>query len=387
MKKLINCILICMLTLACFSTFAACGKGPAADLNITLCDFEQWGPDFQLCRISNNFGRVSLNTDKAFVKTGSQSARLDPLGAGWMYFPTQSDLFDYDYSDFSYVESVRIEIFNAQKENKTMRGGFVSKIYDVSTIGRICESSYTLKPGWNTVNFLVDAATISIAGDIESVQGVYFMFDDTGTLYISDTTPRYYIDTVRIIKKDSPHNATALTLEFSENEVMDFERFYQEYFLINDYGITLEVVKAADYGIDATSGSKVLHLNIPGKNSGAWYKYVKIPASFIAAGALGKLTDEQYENGYFCFDTYNKHTEAYNVVATFFAGTATQMGIQFGDSQIGAPQPGRWTTHSIKLTDLPADWRENPGMIAFDIKDGATVDRELFFDNLRVEIR
>ena len=63
------------------------------------------------------------------------------------------------------------------------------------------------------------------------------------------------------------------------------------------------------------------------------------------------------------------------------------MGIQFGDSQIGAPQPGRWTTHSIKLTDLPADWRENPGMIAFDIKDGATVDRELFFDNLRVEIR
>ncbi len=144
-----------MLTLACFSTFAACGKGPAADLNITLCDFEQWGPDFQLCRISNNFGRVSLNTDKAFVKTGSQSARLDPLGAGWMYFPTQSDLFDYDYSDFSYVESVRIEIFNAQKENKTMRGGFVSKIYDVSTIGRICESSYTLKPGWNTVNYKI----------------------------------------------------------------------------------------------------------------------------------------------------------------------------------------------------------------------------------------
>lgn len=54
------------------------------------------------------------------------------------------------------------------------------------------------------------------------------------------------------------------------------------------------------------------------------------------------------------------------------------------------PKPGQWTTFRIKLTDIVSGgadgWKENMGMFVFSIKDDSDIDRELFFDNFRVEM-
>ena len=101
MKK-IKSILLCLLALTVsIGCFSGCqdGDSTAGDGDITMLDFEQWGPDFQLCRISLGFGKVSVNTDANYVKEGKQSCKIEPKG--WdavtadltMYFPT---VFYYD---------------------------------------------------------------------------------------------------------------------------------------------------------------------------------------------------------------------------------------------------------------------------------------------------
>ena len=221
-----------------------------------------------------------------------------------------------------------------------------------------------------------------IIADLTDIQGVYFTFDPVNVGSITEDTPRFYLDNVRLINRDTPHS-TETNLEFGENEIIDFERFYHKYFLINDFGVDMGIVNAADYGISASSGSKVLRLVVPGTNTGSWNYYVQLMAPFLEAGALGQLTDEQFENAYFCWDAYNTSEAEYNVVAIFELGTGAE------DYRVGSyPKKNQWTTVRVKLTDIETNlegWRENMGMFVFSIRDEYAVDRELFFDNFRVE--
>lgn len=87
MKKIIRIVLACVLALGCFAVTLGCGKTDVQatqDGDVILADFENYAPDFTLCRISSSFGKVSVNTDKTYVKSGNRSARIDPVGNGWM---------------------------------------------------------------------------------------------------------------------------------------------------------------------------------------------------------------------------------------------------------------------------------------------------------------
>ena len=77
MKKTLVKILAGLLAVT--GSLAAFGCGDRNDTpteerpaQYTLADFEAWAPDFQLCRISSTFGQVSMNTDPAYVRSGSR---------------------------------------------------------------------------------------------------------------------------------------------------------------------------------------------------------------------------------------------------------------------------------------------------------------------------
>lgn len=109
----------------------------------------------------------------------------------------------------------------------------------------------------------------------------------------------------------------------------------------------MEIVKAVDYGISAPSGTKVLRLVAPGMASGSWRYYFKLMAPVLKMSALGNLTDEQFENAYFCWDAYNNSSAEFNIVAVFEVGSGGK------DYRVGTyPKPGQWTTFRIKLTDI-----------------------------------
>lgn len=385
MKKSIRILLVCVLALSSFTTALGCGKKTTEkppEKDVVLADFEHYAPDFSHCRISSNFGRVSVNTDMHYVKSGNQSARIDPVGNGWMYFPTYSQTGAFDYTDFTKIKSVRFEMFNPQTEKKTVRVGLIAKLNSVDAFDRASEEEFTLENGWNTVEFYVDPDIVCLTADITDIQGVYLAFERCNAYDVSDTTPRFYLDDLTLVRSATAHK-TENKIEFAQNEIMDFERFYQKNFIVNDFGIEMNIVKTADYGISAPSGSKALRLVIPQGNTGSWNYYVKLMAPYLKASALGSLTDEQFENGYFAWDSYNGAAAEYNCVGLFFLGTSTT---SYGVAS--HPQPGEWVTHRYKLTDIEQNipgWRDNLGMFVFSIKDSFSTDRELFVDNFRIE--
>lgn len=386
MKKIFVNILAGLLVLAGIAAFSACDRGEpntsSAPTEVSFVDFETWAPDFQLCRISSTFGKVSMNTDEQFVSCGKRSARIDPVGSGWMYLPTYSDLFDYDYTDFTYVDSVRFDMYNPQDEEKTVNVGLVASTNGIDSFERAGEVSFKLQPGWNKLDFYVDPSVVCIIADLSAIQGVYFTFEVLNLGSITETTPRYYLDNIRLHYSATPNEAET-ELEFGENEIIDFERFYHSNFYINEHGVEMGIVNAAAYGINATSGSKVLRMVIPGTATGAWKYYFQLMGPFMQTGPLGKLSDSQFENGYFCWDVYNASEAEYNIVALFENASGRE------DYRIGTiPKKGQWTTFRVKLTDIEQKipgWREDMGTFVFSILDAYNIEREVFFDNFRVE--
>jgi len=82
MVKKISLLLLALFIMTMSASLIACKDKTPADpdaalkQDVTLCDFEEWAPDFQTIKFMNGFGRVSKNEDKTYVKSGNFSARL-----------------------------------------------------------------------------------------------------------------------------------------------------------------------------------------------------------------------------------------------------------------------------------------------------------------------
>lgn len=394
MKKTVKLIALALAAAMLFS-LPACKKKPedpdaALKEDVLLNDFEAWAPDLQLARFMNGFGKISLNKNAEYVTSGSGSARLDPLG--WkgsgslplVYFPTQSDAFGFDHSDFSYVDYVSFDIYNANGEEKTMNAGLVSKINSIESVNRVGDRKFTLKPGWNSCMLQVEPSVLAITADIADIKGVYFMFENAGSSVITEDTPKYYLDNVQLIKKDEK-STSDFTVELRENEIADFEMLYQKYMVVNDNPSTVEVVNAADFGLAAPSGSKVLRVVLDGVNTGYW-KYFRISDVLIRATALNGMDEATAQKAYICFETYNNTDSAVNLPLDFAKGSD-------GKSFLSTPNncaPKQWTTYEYKVSDIlkaEPNFLQDPGQFLLNYKDDSAVDREFFFDNFRIEIR
>ena len=394
MKKWIKAVALAMAA-ASVLTLGACKK-PAEDPDaalkedVLLNNFEGWAPDLQLARFMNGFGKISLNSDSQYVSKGEKSARLDPLGwtgAGSLplvYFPTKSDTFQFDYSDFSYVDYVSFDIYNANGEEKTMNAGLVSKVTSIESINRVCDQEFTLQPGWNTCTIQVEASVLAITADITDIKGVYFMFENAHSLNVTEDTPKYYLDNIMLVKKDEK-SSTEFEIILRENEIADFELLYQQYMVANDNPSTVEVVNAAEYGLVAPSGNKVLRVVLNGVNTGYW-KYFRISEVLIQATKLNGMSEAAAQNAYICFETYNNTDSAVNFPLDF---TRASDGKAFLSTSNNCA-PKQWTSYEYKITDIlkeEPNFLKDPGQFLLNYKDDSSVDREFFFDNFRIEFR
>ena len=121
-KRLIVSLFMSLIASVCF--IAGCttstkepNKPTAKPDKIVLADFETWETGLQLIRTGAGFGKISWNKDPAYVKDGIGSAKLQPLGGyeGGMaqfFYPTRSNLFNFNYTDFSDAKSVSFDFYN-----------------------------------------------------------------------------------------------------------------------------------------------------------------------------------------------------------------------------------------------------------------------------------
>jgi len=389
MKRMIKKFLATVLACSCIVSLFGCGDngeasstGGTQPSEVLFADFEAWEPNFQLCRISTTFGKVSINSDEKYVHEGKHSARIDPVGNGWMYFSTYSERYEYDYTDFTHVDCVRMEMYNPQDTDKKVSVGLVSEPYALDQFNRAGGKEFTLKPGWNTLSYYIDPTLVSVIADLSDIRGIYMIFDPLFLYKITDETPRYYLDNVRLRYKETAHVVES-TFEFGENEIMDFEKFYESNFYLNDLGIDMKMVKPSDYGVNSVSGSKALRMVFPATVSGSWKVYFEMIGPYIRKSPLGSLTLDQFNSGYFCWDVYNGSESKYNVVACFEDGKGKN---QYKVATF--PEIGQWTTFKVKLSEIETampGWRENIGDFGLHVLDNQNVARELFVDNFRLE--
>ena len=279
-------------------------------------------------------------------------------------------------------------MYNDQNEDKTVYAGFASDISGVTSISRVGEKSFTLRPGWNKCELPVEASLIAIVGDLTSVYGIYFRFESAGSANVVEEgegrTPRYYLDNLWLIKK-ATKSATDFEVPLKENEIADFESLWQGYMFTNDNPGLTEVVEAEEFGLAAPSGSKVLHAVFTGTGAGAsnWIQ-MNISSKLLNKTVLFGMDADTAKNAYICFETYNNTDSSVNL--TFVYRTPTSLLLATNNNCA----PHAWTSYEFCVADLLAiDNGFLTAMGNFQISYNANYDgdREYFFDNFRVEIR
>lgn len=211
MKKMLS-IALSLISAFSIASIAGCdnkeedSQTNAAEMSkvVTLADFEEFNPDFQLLRLQNGFGRVDVNKDANFVKSGEASAMLRPLGRykdkanPFLYFELESELYDYSYSDLKYLYSASMWIYNDEDETKSVEIGIVThltSLRDEDGAKQAGGLKYSLKAGWNKITYFVNRDEIIIPVGGTKVQGLYIQFDNVPSLDIEDA-PTYYVDDV-----------------------------------------------------------------------------------------------------------------------------------------------------------------------------------------------
>ncbi len=412
------------LALLCTAVFAAgCGEVQTDDDNaeavksVEFRNFEQWGPDFQITRLLRSFGKVSRNTEKQYVHNGEYSMKIQPMGGYWyysepiMYFETISKRFNYDYSDFTKVDYVSMWVYNANDVEKTVKVGLVTNIADYQTITSAEGTKFTLKPGqWQEITYYVDFNAMNVSTTVTSemmtaIKGIYLAFDNAKTENL-DEAPIFYLDDVYIGYKDA-ENTVSDVLQFDDGEICDFEKLYQKYVFvpvtrsINAKCVSqLEVVRATDCGIEASSGNNVLKLTArSGDTSRGTWPGFNLPASVLHASGITTVDEKDYENTYFAFDVYNAEAEDFEFYMVF-----RQNDKGFKLTKIHKATAGEWTTFKISLAELgsvnssdvfSSDYVANGRvtdpqdlLISYGeflgAEDGSQIEKIFYFDNFRI---
>lgn len=166
----------------------------------TLYDYEDYGSNFEIIRLSDNFGSLNKSNDNSYAKSGSSSLHIRPAGSKltptkpYFMIPTTSERFNFGYEDFSEIYSVKCSIYNASEKNVSLAIGMVLTP-DYQTISSYFES-FVLKNGWNEVEYV-----IWNGAQMKGVAGIYFRFDNYACY--GQSSPDLYMDDVKLVQKDN----------------------------------------------------------------------------------------------------------------------------------------------------------------------------------------
>ena len=365
--------------------------------DVTLANFEQWGPDFQLLRINSSFGKITRNDDAEFVQSGQYSAKIQPLGGLYttanpvVWMPLKSEYFSYDYENFEKYEKITLEVYNAQDEEKTLKVGLISEV-DGMDVKYMPSTEYTLESGWNNIVYEIDQIYVDVTAKIKEVKGVYIEFERTGSRDLADA-PVFYLDDI-VLRAGEKLFDLAEHVEFEEGELCDFEKDFQKaamqtiLYLESDRP-EIEVVTATDYSIQATSGEKMARVLLKGNpNNNAHFERLTLSGRLLSFTEYATNKDvSARKNTYVCFDVYNN--------------TDTPLSLWLFNQECGKALAGdysylagsfellieskKWQTVSVNLADLDLIGATNVGYFSITWRAFAGQDKEIFFDNFRLE--
>ena len=200
------CIALCFVS-ACKSKDESkketSGQENNDESGILLADFEKWAPDFQLFNLSYMFGKVSRNEDGNYAN-GNYSAKIQPLGSyvetssPTLFLATYSEIYDFDNSDFAGISAVTFTIYSEDSRDSQITFGLMQNFYPRNILNG---KEYTLKPGKNVLTYNIDNKSVPYSADLNSIEGVYFKFENQHSRNLEDA-PIFYLDDVKLIRAE-----------------------------------------------------------------------------------------------------------------------------------------------------------------------------------------
>lgn len=393
-KKVLSSVLACVTLLSSFA-FASCDKSkdqkPEVE-QIVLADFEKFEPDFQLIRLSKHFGAVNVNTDSTYVKSGTTSAKVQPLGhvpsksQPMMFFPLSSVTYEYDYKDFTYFDNVNMWIYNAESEPLEVEIGFVEKMLDIKDYATIPGEMNTLKPGWNKIVYYPDLNSLNLVCDINNFLGVYLRFEHTPSYELEDA-PVLYIDDVQL-KKAPKQQVVEEVIKLDKGEILNFDKAWQQNVLVVNAANAstmpeVSVVKASDENIplmdDGREEDFMLKVVTKASNLSGWPN-IEIPAKVIKKSGVTGIPKTERSMYNICFDVYAVDNDKY-----FYPDYGIAMWGNWHSTNHLA-QRGKWTTYRYNLTLVPGSIYGSLAGIRVswsEYFEGG--DMTFYFDNFRLE--
>lgn len=399
LKKIIGTVLIVVCLLGGTAVFGGCAKKQlAVGDEVILANFEQWAPDFQILRVAKGFGAVTPNEDIRYVHGGKASAKLQPMGGysqptiPYLYFPLYSERFDYNHCNILQIDYVSMYLFNAQADERSVTVGLIASVIDIETVSMTGGKQFVLQPGWNEISYFPDPTLVNLAYDVKDVLGVYLEFANAGVREVSQA-PIYYLDDVALYKNKKT-DAVKDVVTLDEGEICDFEKAYQSFVIsseVTNASTTpdISVVRAADEGIEAAHGNKVLKVvTKPGSMKEASWPQIVLPEKLMRASGMMQVPEDKLGDYVFRFDVYVVDRPILFVVKHYSFGGGNYQPRNLANSTVGNQllAVGKWVTYECGFNVLGKNITTNPGFLK--IAWGEYVEDEeltFYFDNFRFE--
>lgn len=403
MKLLKKFIAVIMSTVLIFSAVALVGCGDSdkkdnggeSDARVfTYSDFEQWAPDFQLIRVGKYAGSISVNKNPEYAVGGKgQSCLFRPVGSysnkstAKFVFPTYSTLFSFDYRDFSDIQTITFQFYNAEEDEVKVSVGLTPKVESIDTSSSTESEWHVLAPKtWTTVEYNVDQTALGFLYDVTMIEGFYVEFENLGSRDIEDA-PYIYLDDI-VFKRYIVTPPMGEGLKISGMEFLDFEDELQKQTIGCDGPSNCKpegkIVKASDYGIEATSGENVYSLTFkPGeRNDGSTWSWWTVSKVVTQSSILSKVTTEQARGLTLSIDLYNDTDEVQFLEFDFlYYEMATFNSLEL--------KPGQWMTFKFSMKPVLEKYGEDfikQGVIRIVYPEYiGESDKRFFIDNIHFE--
>ena len=387
MKKWITLLLsACMLTSA-----AACGeketKKPVKNDDVVLINGFENVSEIDTLTNYGVLGKISLNADKTYVKSGNASAKVevtsDPYKVASPYVFQAFDLVarEENYTDFSDVAFLTMQVYNPQE---TVQRIGVQLSYTRTNGMR---ENYELAPkAWTQIKFNVIREYIpklTTMNDLLYVSGLRMSFDRG----VEDTA--FYLDDLYLYKTETDY--VDVSMRLAANEICSFDSGWQIALSKLENGTFDLLMPTATMESEITSTGTGSSVKIVAPAGVADYQTsLRWPGIGLNEDMLKLIDFASYpDDARLCFDVY---APVENGVDEVWLSAYTD-GQRYYSGPAERVVAGRWTTisYSVKemndtyeydeehnfahTTYLVLRWGEHPGN-----------DRILYVDNFRMEI-
>lgn len=332
-------------------------------------------------------GKVSLNKDSAFVKSGKASAKVtvtaDPYKTAAPYLLQAFNLQkrEENHTDFSNAAFVTMQVYNPQSE--TMRIGVQLAYQQTSSM----QEYYELAPNaWTQIKYNVTREYIpkvASLNNIPYVSGVRLNFERPD----EDTT--FYVDDLYLYKTTTPY--VDVVMRLNKNEICSFDAGWQVAMTTLEKGSLDILMPSVALETELTSTGSGCSMKIMAPAGLADYTVTeRWPGISLNVEMLKLVNWASYPaTAKLCFDVYapvvngvdEVWLSAYSDGARYFSGPAEKVA------------PGRWTTISYTVAEMNATWEyteernfATTSYLSLRWGEHPGNDRILYLDNFRMEM-